>query len=178
MDGYRVAVVSYVDGLGLAAEEWAALVALLQGYIDWCALLHLMDDDPHRAGFGPPPGPPRLRLPIPLGSSCSGRPQTGPHGHPASHTTRRRRWSEVYRWESRPSATSPKMLRLAAAAGDDNPSGSRGHGASLSRHHRRPLLGGSHPRPCVGRPCLAALQEKIPRFLSNSLHILGVDDML
>ena len=44
MEWYRVALVSYVDGLGLAAEEWAALVALLQGYIDWCALLHLMED--------------------------------------------------------------------------------------------------------------------------------------
>ena len=37
----RVASTSYADDLGLAADEWAYLLALVQGYLDWCALIHL-----------------------------------------------------------------------------------------------------------------------------------------
>ena len=36
-----MASVSYADDVGLAAEEWHDLVAQVQGYLDWCALLHL-----------------------------------------------------------------------------------------------------------------------------------------
>jgi hypothetical protein len=39
--GARVASTSYADDLGLAADEWPHLVALVQGYLDWCSLLHL-----------------------------------------------------------------------------------------------------------------------------------------
>ena len=41
VDGVRVASTSYADDVGLAADSWAGAVALVQGYLDWCALLHL-----------------------------------------------------------------------------------------------------------------------------------------
>ena len=39
--GLAVPVMDDADDLGLAAEACADLIALVQGYIDWCALLHL-----------------------------------------------------------------------------------------------------------------------------------------